>query len=263
LLFFLINYVSAELPPPAAKVNIDFSQVDFPEGDWRIHIIPSHFYSSEENFELLMKEYISTKKVCGTEDYDIWYRFNPDDKTIEEISSHHPSILEGTSNGIFYKFFINDFDKENYGICFPYGGFKKYHYVKSMELKREHNLDFREIYPRTCELIETKCSTYTFQEEVEDNTKYYFVLDKMNSTEDTYFSKLVSFNITEEIEWDLFELNNYTLYVDKLELISPNILQINLAESKQSDIFEENYWLIGIISICLLLIIVIFYKFKK
>ena len=59
-LVFIVGNVSAALPGPSAQFEIDFSQINLPQGDWNLYIIQTGIYSSNEDFKFLIEDYIST-----------------------------------------------------------------------------------------------------------------------------------------------------------------------------------------------------------
>jgi hypothetical protein len=183
-LIFISGNVSAALPPPGANFKLNFSQLNLPEGEWNLYLIPTDAYSSED-FNFFKEDYLLVKQVCGTGELDIWTRYNPTSSEIEEIKQHHPIVLIGSENGVFYKFFKDEESKAKYSKCLTYGGFKYYHYSKGIELNREYGKDISPFYPTTCEIKDNSC---VFRIDEESNKKdFYVVLEKMNSTEDVYF----------------------------------------------------------------------------
>jgi len=249
--------VSAALPPPSANFEIDFSQLNLPEGNWEMSIISIPKYetkSYQEIFTTIQNDYKSIKELCGIPDY-LEIEVNPTQTEILELQSIYPAYEHaeigrghyGEYDEVYY--FLTD---EKYKECVTATGYGSYndldkiledkykiitnfwinHYFKSVQLHQE-GVDLRAFYPTHCEINDSKCVVY-IEEGMEG--PYFVVLEKMNSKDEIYFSGPVDINweAQGDVEWKWDMPNNYTLKINQLEFSDSNSLIINFEGSNSS-----------------------------
>ena len=93
-LIFIAGNVPAALPPPSANFEIDFSQINLPEGDWQLSIVSIPAYGTDtnhakENFNIIKSTYLDIKNLCGIPDY-LEIKVNPSQSEISELESTYP-----------------------------------------------------------------------------------------------------------------------------------------------------------------------------
>jgi hypothetical protein len=241
LLLFIANNVLALPPPSTASFELEFSKLNLPEGEWNMYIIPIAAFRNPseekifESYNFLKEDYISTKNECGTEDYDIWIRRSPPQKEIDKIKEHHPIVVIDERRVANYKFFIDEEYKDKYGKCSPHGGFNNFYYDMGLTSNILGQNTVKE-----CNIKDDMCTIlfHTFNEDDDSELigNYFIVLEKINSTEDVYFSDLININWEAESDviWDSGE--NYSLKITNLEQLGFNNLNISFTGSKPGEI---------------------------
>jgi len=278
----LSHLVSAANPPPSAYFQINFSQLNLPDGDWQLSIISIPAYGTDttkanQNFNTIKSTYLDVKKICGVPDY-IEVQLNPSNEEIKSYNGKEIVIQHYFEGDLYYIL-----DGKEYSTCqIPIGygfynpnyttilknkykattNFWIYHYVKGYELTRGGE-DIRVFYPPYCEIKNDTCNLYITQD---TKGPYFVVLEKMNSKDEIYFSEPVNikWEASGKVEWKEFKPGTYPLDINKLEFSKQNTL---IVKFEDSDSIAPNpfpvvyYWIAGLVSI--LVFVVLFLVSKK
>jgi len=288
LLVLIAGNVSAALPPQSANFEIDFSQLNLPEGNWQLSVISIPAYGTDanqakDNFNTIKSTYLDVKNLCGVPDY-MELKLNPSQEEIESYADKEVIIQHYFEGSLYYIL-----DSEEYSTCqipIGYGSYNpnfstisqnKYkattnfwihHYSKGVELKRGGK-DIRAFYPPYCEIEDDLCTLH-----ITEGTQgpYFVVLEKMNSKDEIYFSDPVNINweASEKVKWKEFEPNTYQLNINQLEFLDSNTLVVNFEGSKSVGPTPEPepfpsiyYWIIGLVIPVVLVIFFLVFKKKK
>ena len=293
LLIFIVGNVSAALPPPSANFEIDFSELNLPEGNWQLSIISIPAYGTDtnqakENFNTIKASYLEVKEFCGKADY-FELRKNPSLDEVEELKKIYPIVdVSDISKGHYGEFdklyhFLKD---EEHMTCIVPTGYGNYndldkilednykkttnfwihHYSKGVELKKNGE-DIRAFYPTYCEIEDNLCNL-RITEGIQE--PYFVVLEKMNSNDEIYFFNPININweSSGNVEWKEFEPNTYSLNLNQLDFSDSNSLVVSFEGSKSVELTPEPeptsniyYWIIGLVIIIIL--VVLFFSLKK
>ena len=290
IFIFILSSISAASPPKFVYFNLNFSSIELPQGDWQLSRVDLSGQEVSEKeaknlLEIITADYLPVKSLCGVPDYLI-SGYDSLQKKPQELSDAGYYVYSDDYEENYL--FIEDSTYNSCAIPYGYGQYNSnfetiyenkykatinfwiYVYKKGHELY-EAGARAKFSYPNYCEIEEDICQMSV--SEGVSNGPYIFVLEKMNSNSEIYFSNpiLVNWNYSGDLYFDyspnIYELNIETFNINDGELSLSFIGSKKIDKNDLSDVSpklkSKIIYTSFVLIILVLIILFIIYKRRK
>lgn len=252
MVFFSVSVFAVNTPEHASftfKLNNSLSQ-----GEWSLNIVPLGQYgNSQAIFEEFKNKYLEAKANCGlSSDFTYSTEINPD-YAGPDPSRNTKGVLDSARAECdqYISFVGNPWN--NHVIEFSSA---HYNYVSKNYLGKG-------FYPENAQIVDNEFVFPFIGKWIIDNGPFIFVLEKLNSTDEIYFSDKVSIPWTQngQVEFKSYDENNYIISLS-MEPSSNHLLSISFPSwSEPSPKSTYLYYIIGIVIVVIILLV--YLKLRK